>query len=578
MSRKRWLIPAIAAFVVFILLPALFMGLFMDDYMLLLILEKQLPWGSPLDLFMFGSGNPEITMNNVNLGPFPWFTLPEIRVHFFRPLTCATMWLDSVVFGRNIALYHLHSLAWYLGMIGAAWLLYRRTLPGTLGVLALVLFTFDEAHWFPAVWWANRNALVGALPALLGLLAHMRWREEGWKPGLPLSLAGYAAGLAGGETALGVFGYLAAYELWRGGRINVRATVLGLLPAAVIGFIYVIVYKAGGYGAYGSDIYLDPAGEPVAYLARLAPRILALAAAHFFSVPAELPVVVQGSWPLLIAMSLVAVGVAGLGLRAAWGGLAPAERHALRWLLTGAALSALPVCATFPSARLLLVPSLGGAAAIAVLIRAGWRAMDVARWRRVLAYVLVAVHLVFSAPMWMGQSLLMKGMTKATIDASLALDIAPSGETDQEVIVLNAGNPVFAFYPMLYRIYAGQPNPRRMHTITFAPFDARLTRTGPATIELALVDGQMMTTLFERLLRGKHHRLAPGDSVAMEAMRVTVLESGTHGPTRLSVEFGHPLEDPRYAFLTWRDGALRRVTIPPQGESITIPHKNNPLL
>lgn len=579
MLKSRWRLLVVVAFMVTVVLPGLMMGLFMDDYMLLLILEKQLPWGSPLDLFNFGDGNPEAALRNINMGPFPWFTLPEIRVHFFRPLTCATMALDRLVFGRNIVLYHAHSFAWYLGMLGAAWLLYRRALPGALGTLALLLFAFDEAHWFPAVWWANRNAMVSALPALLGLLAHMRWREEGWKPGLPLSMTGYALGLAGGETALGVFGYLAAYECWRGGKLKLRAAALGLLPAAMMGAAYLVVYKLGNYGAYGSDIYIDPAGDPAGFLARLAPRIIVLAAAHFFSIPAELPVVVQGSWPALLAVSIAAVGVAALGLRAAWGALSAAERHAMRWLLVGAVLSALPVCATFPSGRLLLVPSLGGAAAIAVLIRAGWRALEVARWRRVLAYALVGVHFVFAPSAWMAQSLLLGRVAEQTLQASATLDIAPNADgADQEVIVLNAGNPVFAFYPMLYRTYLELPNPRHMHTITFAPFDIRLTRTDPKTIELDVIDGQLMTTLFERLLRDKRHLLKPGDSVTMDVMRVTVLASGTHGPTRLAVTFHHPLDDPRYAFLTWKDGGLRRIALPAQGQSILLPHKNNPFL
>ena len=83
-------------------------------------------------------------------------------------------------------------------------------LAGTGGVPALFLFAVDESHLFAALWLANRNALVAAVPVLFGLCAHLRWREDGWRWGLPLSLGGYVVGLLGGETALGALAYLAA--------------------------------------------------------------------------------------------------------------------------------------------------------------------------------------------------------------------------------------------------------------------------------------------------------------------------------------------------------------------------------
>ena len=94
--------------------------------------------------------------------------------------------------------------------------------------LALLVFTLDSSHTWPVAWIANRNALVAAVPALLGLVAHLRWREQGWRPGLPLSMLGLGVGLLGGEAALGVFAYVGAYELVgaRGGCAAERAIIV----------------------------------------------------------------------------------------------------------------------------------------------------------------------------------------------------------------------------------------------------------------------------------------------------------------------------------------------------------------
>ena len=91
--------------------------------------------------------------------------------------------------------------------------LLRRALPGPLGVLTLALFAVDESHWFPVAWWAHRNTLVAVAFGFAGLLAYVRWRETGWRLGLPVALVSFGLGLLGGEAALSIFGYLAAYEM-----------------------------------------------------------------------------------------------------------------------------------------------------------------------------------------------------------------------------------------------------------------------------------------------------------------------------------------------------------------------------
>ncbi len=572
-------------FYIFALLAALLVslsclgfGFFLDDYYLLLGLMGNQSTNTTFDLYRFADGNIETTLQVMNMGPLPWYTLPELKLHFWRPLTCATMALDHLLFNRNGMLFHAHSILWYVAFVAIAGLIFRRALPGGLGAFALILFAVDEAHWFPVAWWANRNALVAAAPALLGFFAHMRWREANWKPGLPLSILGYAIGLLGGETALGVFGYLFAYE-WMGAAGAPKRSLLNricaLMPAAIVGAAYIVAYKIGNYGAYGSGIYLDPSRDLLGYLVRLPACLLQLAAAHFFALPVEMSASTPAAYVPFIAISVVLTGIIILAMRRIWPFLATGERASLRWLFWGAFFSALPVCATFASGRLLLLPSFGGAAAIAVLIRAGYRKIDMpVTWPRILAWTLIAIHLIIAPLIWPGMTLMIRCINQKALGVINSMDIHPTQTADQEVFLLNAGNPILGYYPLMMRTHQGLPVPRHMHALCMAPFDTRLTRTAPNAFEMEIIDGEMLTRLFEQLLRDKHFPLKTGDTVALDGIRIDVLETGKSGPKRFLCTFDTALEDPRYAFLSLDSGGMRRITLPPIGESIVLPHPN----
>ncbi len=572
--RNRYLLALLAALLV--ALSGLGLGFFMDDYLLMLGVEGTSPMTSRFDLYRFADGNPANTRVSMEIGPLPWFTLPELKVRFMRPLTCATMVIDRALFGRNAVLFHAHSILWYLVVVALVGLIFRRTLPGGLGAFALLLFAFDEAHWFPAAWWANRNALVATAPALLGLVFHLRWREDGWRPGLPLSLIGYAIGLLGGETALGVFGYLFAYEMAgheSASRRSLSNRILALAPAAGIGLVYIVAYKIGGFGAYGSGIYLDPSREPFSYLVRLPVRLLLMTSAHFFSLPVEAGVLWAPAYVFLTAISVVLVGAALLAMRHIWSTLSASERIALRWLLLGAFVASLPVSATFPAGRLLLLPSIGGAAAIAVLIRAGWRkACPPKPWRRLLAGVLILLHLIIAPLMWPVMTVLIRGFAQKSLAVIEAMNVHPAQGIDQEVILLSAGDPVLGFYPLIVRMYQGEPLPRHIRALSIAPFDINLTRTATNAFEMEVIDGELITSLFEQLLRDRRFPMKAGDTVTLEGIRIEVLAVGKQGPTRILCIFDAPLEDPRYAFLTWDSGSMKRVTLPPVGESMRLAH------
>ncbi|MCB9795909.1 MAG: hypothetical protein H6741_24705 [Alphaproteobacteria bacterium] len=560
-------------------LSTLGVGFFLDDFFHLLLLGgggEGLAAG-PMDLYRFTDGDPAHMRAMMNRGPYPWWSDPEVRIAFWRPLSSALANLDWRLFGAWAPGHHLHSVAWYLVLVGIVGLLFRRVAPARVASWGLLLFALDEAHAQAVGWIANRNALIAAVPAFLGLIAHLRWREEGWRPGLPLSLLGLTAGLAGGEVAVAVAGYWLAYELV-GATGTRRERALGLAPVSALLLGYLLLHGALGYGAEASGTYIDPRTQPLDWLAVAPGHALALAGAMTLNAPTDIWYFFPDArGPLALA------GVGGLGLTAvllrwAWPGLPAPTRRAARWLGLGAVFSVIPTLSVFPMARLLLVPSVGWALVLsAVLVRfRDRRGGEMLTWARLSCGVLVVLHLV-SAPLgWLAMGAGMGEVSRTYADAALAAEVDDARLPEQRVYLPAVSDPVVAYYSFVTRSVAGRPLPRSHHVLSIAPYAHRLTRVAEDTIELEVLGGELLTTPLETMFRAPDAPLQEGEVVELEGLDVEVLELGAQGPVRLRVRFPAPLEDPSLVFLSWQEGHLRRLALPGVGESLRLERPDTP--
>ena len=560
---------------VLLTVPGFWMGAFGDDYFHQMVLEQLTPFGGPLNLYQFSSGDPAEMRDRLCHGPYPWWTLPEIRVVFCRPLSSALLWADQQLFGRNLTGAHLHSALWYAALTLVCGLLYRRILPGGVAALALLLFVLNQSHWFPAVWPANRNALVAAVPALAGMLAYMRWREEGWTWGLPLSLLGLVVGFLGSETAVGVLGLWGFYAVL-GPREPFARRVVAFLPVLAVTAGYLAVYKALGYGAHGSGSYIDPVGEPLAYAAALPARLLALAGGVLLSAPVDLWVLWLSLRPLLSFTGLAALLLfAGLLWRC-WPALEEGQRRALRWIMPGTALSLLPVAATFPMNRLLLVPSIGGSVIVATVLAHYWpRWRDFSGMRRRLAGTLVlllaVVNFGVSPVLWVAASAAVTVLDRRVEAAYAATPLVYSEDSSAHNVLLVAPDPLACAYPpIIHALLTGRNELAPWTCLSLAPHDHRLTRTADNALTLEVVDGCMFRTEFEQLMRTPSRPLRKGDRVELCGMEIAVLEESGGGPTKIGLTVDRSLDDPALNFLVWKDRGMHRFSMPRVGESVVV--------
>ncbi|NUM53131.1 MAG: hypothetical protein HUU46_05760 [Candidatus Hydrogenedentes bacterium] len=537
-----------------------------DDAYHLLILHGERTPSVDGNLYSFMSGDPEVTQQFIESGPYPWWTWPEAKAVFYRPLTVALQRLDFAVFGNHAVYWHIHGIAWYLAMVYAWILIARRSLSAPIAFLAAILFAIDESHWMPAVWIANRNAVVACVPALFGLYAHLRWRENGWKPGLPLSIAGYVLGMFGGEAWLGMAAYVAAYELFHT-RETIARRFLHLAPAATCAIAYAVAYKLSGYGAYGSGSYTQPLSA--LYFSEAPGRILALIGGLLLSSPVD-------AWAFFpqLRWALIAIGIFSLILfsgllHRCWPGLDERDRAALRWLIPGGILSLLPVIAAFPMGRLLLGPSLAGSAVVAVLLRHWWMTR---RKRRIqLAGVACAalafVHIVVATIAWPAQSAIITFIGYWADRVFLEAPIDDARVSRQKVFLLAAQDPFTLMYPPIVRRLKGKPLPEGWHALSASMSDHVFTRTGANSFEFESARGPLVDGVFADILRGPDHPLAEGDTVSLGDARIIVLDVIDGRPRKIRVECDQPLDGPRYVFLQWIDYRLQLFPLPPVGES-----------
>lgn len=551
-----WLAPFLA---ILVAAPVLKFGFFSDDFFLFSLLDQ----GRVEDLYVFATGDPAQTMPWVTRGPFGWWTDPELQFRFFRPLGARLLQWNWLAWGRDPVPYHLVALAWNALIVVSAGLVLRRVLsPATAG-LALLLYAVDESRGLPVAWIANHYMLPCAVFGWLAVYAHLRWRE-GLRAGGLLSALALALSLGFGESGLCAAAFIVAQVGFGGRTASVPPSPRwkALAPTVSVLAAWAVLYELGDYGAAHSGTYVDPHMDPLRYLTLAPSRIAALVASLLAGFPAD-------AWVLLPSLRVAeaTVGVLALAgmawtLRRVFPDLAPAERHALRWMLPGAALALLPVLATFPTDRLLLFPSLACLVLAATLVR--WGVATKERWGRWLAAALLLIQGVLPVLGWGAQGVF--GVTLLA-DIDTLMDSSALADIEGRTVILpGVSNPYASMYLSHTRWFRGEGQPARLWPLTMTPHDLRMTRPDATTLTVEVIDGEMMGTPFEDLFRAKG--FVVGEVTVLDGATITVDQLGPHGgPTHLTLRTDVPLDDPSVRVLELHAGHLVRIDVPPPGGS-----------
>ncbi len=540
---------------------ALRSGFMPDDFIWLGVwdhIPPPAPLGNtPLDVYRTATGIPEHTLKLAHVGVFPWWVEPTVRVSFFRPLGSLLYGLDHLLYNRVAVAYQLHSVLWYVGLVALAGVLLKRVLPTAVAGVAMFLFAIWGSHAAVLGWLSYRSVVMSLMFGVLGLFFHIQWREQGRRNALVGALVSFALALLCGETMVILSPYVLAYEFFSGPGAA-KDKLRGLLPFGVLMAIYFVAYRAMGYGAGGSDMYLDALGTPVAWFQAMLGRVPAAIAGLTLNAPPDF-IFDQSLVPLFTLLGAVGLTLFALLVWGVWPRLEASERRTVGWMLTGAFVSTWLSNSAFAGSRTLIVPSLGMAAALAVVLRHAWtgRALK-PRAGAVLAgaAVMAVIHVVGSPYIWWqtmdqySQADALMGRVEARYKEAFDQEKLPN----QRVVVLNAPNGIIGIYGSVRWWSSGLTLPKAWWVLSYSLHEQKVTRTGPNSLELALTKGgHFLDSVEERIHRAARHPVHQGDTFDMQGMVVKIEEADAQGPTRISYTFDVPLEDPSLKLVQWQN-------------------------
>ncbi len=573
---------ALAILAVLLALPSLWAGLAADDYYhrIRMLGSSALPEvsRSPLKLFTFADGDPTYAYRMMDIGCWPWWSLDELRVSFFRPIAVATHWLDYRLWPEHPALMHIHSLAWFAGLVAAVAVLHRRLIgPTWVAGLAALLHAVDDAHGMPVGFLGNRNALIAGFFGVLAIIFHDRWRRDGWRTGAALAPLLLVASLFSAEIGIGTLAYIFAHVvLLDRGALRKRIVVLLLYAMATL--LWRLVYTSLGHGVWGMDEYIDPLNHPLRFAAATIERAPLLLLGQFLLPPSEtyVPALLLGVTRLYWLAALAILAVAGTvmirSLR--W------DSHARFWAV-GMVLSLLPSCAAFPSDRMLVFTGLGAFALLARFLSVAFIRDDEHPRRRggrpggrsavMLGIICVAVHGLLAPVALAIRSAMPLGppgfFRKLGVDVPVQTD-----DEKRTFVIVTAPVPIFAGYLPIRRAAEGLPVPAHTRVLSsHFPSPVVVYRPDPRTLVVRPPRGFLATSA-DRVARSSDHPMSLGEQVELTGMTAEVTAFTDDGRlAEVSFRFAVPLEDRSLRWLTWTNGDFVPFVPPAVGAGSQIP-------
>jgi len=571
----------IAILAILLTLPSLKAGWLVDDYHHKLLMSdyegivKFLD--SPLDMFNFLDGDPEHVAERIDYGILPWWTYDKIKAAFWRPLASLTHWLDYIFWPDMPHLMHAHSIVLYgvLAMVVA--FLYRRFATiGWAAGLAAILYAVDDAHGTTVGWLSNRNAVLAALFGVLALIVHDRWRRKDWRLGIALGPLLLAASLLSAEAGIATCAYLAAYALFMD-RDRFVQRFTALVPYVAVVFIWRCLWTYLGYGVANIGCYADPLGEPLRYISMVIDQGPFLLQGSLAVPPADICLVLSSqAWIVVwrgVCVFLVLTALLFFPLLK--------RNRTARFWAVGMLLSVLPICAAFPTDRLLLFVGIGAMGLItefvAFVFTKTQRRPKLLLWRvpaMLLAVLFILIHLGI-APLLLPFKAAFPIGPKEFIDSLQNLNSFDRSIEKQDLVVVNPPSAFVAFTCLPARAANGQPLPRHLRILSSGLFQpVKMQRIDDKTIKLRPRVGYL-GFVFDKLFRNEQHALSVGDRIELTGMTVEVTELRSDGrPAEAAFTFSVSLEDPSLHWLQYKNGRYVSFSPPAVGQSVELPGFN----
>ncbi|HOJ33179.1 MAG TPA: hypothetical protein PKY35_09515 [Candidatus Hydrogenedentes bacterium] len=554
-------------------LPSVWTGMSADDYVIRsIVLQKSSlakDVGTPLDTFAF-IPSPEHVARGIEKGVYPWWTAPDARLAFWRPLSAATHWLDFHAFPNAFWLMHLENLLCYalLGVLCLA--AYRRFMtPAWAASLAAFLYICDEAHGMSVGWLAARNALTAPVFAMGMFLCHVQSRERNslmWHLSACLLLV---LALLSGESAVSIGGYLFAYACFLDpNRKLVR--FFALFPYAAIVVVWRIIYVRMGYAVNGTGLYIDPGKDTAHFLYAVLQRLPALLLGQLAIPNSGTVTMLPETWvPLYVLGALIFLGWVAYMLFPLW-----RTDRVSKFFALGMVLSAVPSCATLPNDRLLFFAGFGGMGLVARYLVYYWERIENQEpsvhsprtSERFLASIWTFLH-GYAAPVLLPVACLIPLFMGKPIE--LAAKSFPQNGAKSVIIANVPVDLMLAYVPMMLEA-KGREYPPRTLLLTAGLTEVEFSREDEKSL-IAHIRGGLFPAPWTRSFRDITRPFHEGERINVNDVQVEILGVSNDGrPERIRFTFPENIEDLPASWVTWSVKGFVPFDLPKVGDTVSI--------
>lgn len=563
-----------------LMLPSVFGPFALDDH-IFEVLNRSEPGiaglhSRPWDLLTFTTGDVASNRALIDEGALlPWWAHERHLNSLLRPLSVLTHRIDLALWPHSAALAHLHSILWFAGLLWVlSWLYAEISTEPWVGCLALLLFAFDDVHGATVGWIANRNAILAALFGALGLLFHHRARDpqrDGNRASvMALSALCVALSLASAESGVIVYAYLFAYAVTLDRARGLRSALIALWPFVPVGLAWRWIYKAGGFGTFASDAYLDPAQAPLTFLRALSRNLPALLGSQLGP---GLPLADAMFWAPLDQTLPVQV-LAWLTLNVMGVLLLPTllTSAVSRFWALSLLLGAVPLSASALGDRLLLPIGIAGSALVAQAI-AHWVGLareSQAGLRHVMpriALVMLVLPAVLVSPLLLPMRASLMGLLGTTLERAQQAMAHTPDLTDKTLVIVNAPLDVAVSYIQIARVRDGMPRPAHLRWLATASSEFSVQRMSERVLRVHKDKG-LLYTAPERHYRAASLGFAIGDEVHVSEMTARIVALTHDGrPQTVDFTFDRSLETHSYLFYAWERTRFVPWSLPRVGEA-----------
>ena len=207
----------------------------------------------------------------------PWWSNPEMKIKFWRPLSALSHYLDYQLWPNNIKAMHMHSMLWYLLLVLFSYVFFKQIL-GTLSAQwAAIIFCLDFSHFANLSWLANRNSLIASSLVLITCICFIKAYRLNKKQYFLFSICAYALALLAAEVSLLALFIPASYLYFfydkKHSDLDNKNLVYVFAVYASVALIFLLGYQYMGYGISHSGLYLNPLENPLLTLQSLITKI-----------------------------------------------------------------------------------------------------------------------------------------------------------------------------------------------------------------------------------------------------------------------------------------------------------------